>query len=127
MHPSEAVAKAATAFQIVFNDRSANELAALPKNLQLEIMAALNLDPASMVKADSETYGRLERDGRHLFRFRSGEYRIYFERTAQGIVVHRILHKNTLTDFLFRSNLPLAEDEELQRNPEFWKLIDDDR
>jgi mRNA-degrading endonuclease RelE of RelBE toxin-antitoxin system len=119
------VAKASQAFQIVFNNTSAAELSALPKSLQLEVMAAFNLSPEDMLKTDQERFGRLEREGRALFRFRANDYRIYFEETTKGIEVHRILHKNTLTDFLFRSNLPVGEDEALQKNPEFWKLIDD--
>jgi hypothetical protein len=41
-----------------------------------------------------------------------------------GVVVHRILSKNTLKDFLFRSSLPIGEDEALQENPKFWELIE---
>lgn len=40
------------------------------------------------------------------------------------MVVHRILSKNTLKDFLFRSSLPVGEDEALQENPKFWELIE---
>jgi hypothetical protein len=42
-------------------------------------------------------------------------------------VVHRILNRNTLKDFLFRSNLPTGEDEALQENPKFWELIESAR
>jgi hypothetical protein len=71
-----------------------------------------------------ERFGRLERRGHVLHRFRLGDYRVYFERHELGVVVHRILSKNTLKDFLFRSSLPLGEDEALQDNPRFWELID---
>jgi len=33
------------------------------------------------------------------------------------------MSKNTLRDFLYRSNLPLGEDAALQENPKFWELI----
>jgi hypothetical protein len=36
-----------------------------------------------------------------------------------------VLHKNTLDDFLFRSNLPLSEDEAAGKSKTFWKLIDE--
>ena len=49
-----------------------------------------------------------------------------FERHPLGLVVHRILNKNSLKDFLFRSSLPTGEDEALQSNPKFWELIDPD-
>ena len=54
--------------------------------------------------------------------FRS--YRVYFEKHELGIVVHRILSRNTLKDFLFRSNLPTGEDEALQESPKFWEMIE---
>ncbi|MCX8107726.1 MAG: hypothetical protein N3G20_02870, partial [Verrucomicrobiae bacterium] len=59
-----------------------------------------------------------------LHRFRLGDYRIYFEKHELGIVVHRILSKNTFKDFKFRSSLPMAEDEALQDDPRFWELIE---
>jgi len=55
---------------------------------------------------------------------RLGDYRIYFERHKLGVLVHRILSRHTLKDFLFRSNLPLGEDQALQDNPKFWELIE---
>jgi hypothetical protein len=71
-----------------------------------------------------EQFGKLERGGRTLHRFRLGDYRVYFERHELGVVVHRILSRNTLKDFLFRSSLPLGEDEALQENPKFWEMIE---
>ena len=43
------------------------------------------------------------------------------------MTVHRILHKNTLGDFLYRSKLPMVadEDERLGRAGKFWQLIDE--
>jgi mRNA-degrading endonuclease RelE of RelBE toxin-antitoxin system len=111
-------------FQIVFNDRSAAELASLPKPLQLQILAEFNFLPEDLEKADAEKFGKLRREKRELYRYRTKEYRIYFERTDAGLLIHRVLHKNTLKDFLFRTKLPLAEDEQLQKAPEFWELID---
>lgn len=110
--------------QIIFNDTSAAELATLPKMLQLDILQAFKTLPDDLKDIDPEKFGRLEREGRSLYRFRAIDYRIYFEKNPQGIVVHRVLHKNTLKDFLFRSKLPMAEDEVLQKDPAFWKLID---
>ena len=53
------------------------------------------------------------------------DYRIYFEKTGENITVHRVLHKNTLRDFLFRTKLPMAEDDQLGQAKEFWKLIEE--
>ena len=111
-------------FQIIFNDTSAAELAALPKGLQLDIVSQFEKMPEQIEQADPEKFGRLDREGRSLYRFRVGDYRIYFEHGERGLLVHRVLNKNTLKDFFFRSSLPVAEDQELQTNPEFWKMID---
>lgn len=40
-------------------------------------------------------------------------------------LVRRVLHKNTIGDFLFRSRLPWAEDEQLEQSSDFWKLIEE--
>ncbi len=111
-------------FQIIFNPTSANELGAMPRNLQLFILGEFRGLPTEAMSTDLERFGKLERDGRVLHRLRLGEYRIYFERHPLGLVVHRILSRHSLKDFLFRSSLPLGEDEALQANPKFWELIE---
>jgi hypothetical protein len=111
-------------FQIIFNPISASELARMPKELQLHILGEFRGLPQEILSTDLERFGKLERSGKFLHRFRLGDYRIYFERHELGIVVHRILSRNTLKDFLYRSSLPLGEDEALQRNPKFWELIE---
>jgi hypothetical protein len=80
--------------------------------------------PQELQRGDTH-FGNLERHGRSLTRYRLGDYRVYFERHPLGIVVHRILNRNTLKDFLFRSSLPTGEDEQLQDNPKFWEMIEE--
>lgn len=112
-------------FQIIFNPTSAAELARMPKEHQLYILGEFRGLPLEAMSTDlGQLYGKLERAGRTLHRFRIGDYRVYFERHDLGIVVHRILSRNTLKDFLFRSSLPTGEDEALQGNPKFWELIE---
>ncbi len=111
-------------FQIIFNPTSAGELAKIPTDLQLFILGEFRGLPHELLHAETERFGRLERAGRTLQRFRLGDYRVYFERHDLGVVVHRILSKNSLKDFLFRSSLPLGEDEALQGNPKFWEMIE---
>jgi len=41
--------------------------------------------------------------------------------------VHRILSKNTLKDFLYRSGMKVEEDEALEQNPKFWEMIESAR
>ena len=111
-------------FQIIFNPTSAAELSKMPKDLQLDILGEFRGLPQEVMSTDLERFGKLERTGKTMHRFRIGDYRIYFERHELGVVVHRILSKNTLKDFLFRSSLPVREDEALQENPKFWELIE---
>ena len=113
-------------FQMIFNAISAAEMAALPKELQLDLLAEFHLLPEDLDNLDTNRFGQLERTGRKLYRYRAKEYRIYFERHPEGILVHRVLHKNTIRDFLFRSNLPMdEEDEQLGGAKGFWKLIEE--
>ena len=111
-------------FQIIFNPTSAAELARMPKELQLHILGEFRGLPQEIMSTELERFGKLERAGKTLHRFRLGDYRVYFERHELGIVVHRILSRNTLKDFLFRSSLPVGEDQALQQNPKFWELIE---
>jgi mRNA-degrading endonuclease RelE of RelBE toxin-antitoxin system len=113
-------------FQIIFNPTSAVELSKMPKELQLFILGEFRGLPQDMMRTDlEERFGKLvQQAGRTLHRLRLGDYRVYFERHELGIVVHRILNRNTLKDFLFRSSLPTGEDEALQDNPKFWELIE---
>ena len=111
-------------FQIIFNELSAAEISALPKSLQLELLAEFQIMPEELDRLDSKRFGVIERDGKKLHRFRAKDYRIYFEKRDEGITVHRVLHKNTLKDFLYRSKLPISEDAQLSQTKEFWKLIE---
>ncbi len=110
-------------FQIIFNPTSAAELAKLPKDLQLQILGQFRGLPRELQRDDSH-FGQLRRQNRSLTRYRLGDYRVYFERHPLGVVVHRILSKHSLKDFMFRSNLDAEEDERLQDNPKFWDLIE---
>jgi hypothetical protein len=113
---------------MIFNTISAAEMAALPKDLQLELLAEFSFMPEDLENLDASRFGHVRRDGRHLLRCRANDYRIYFEKHPEGIFVHRVLHKNTIRDFLFRSNLPVdEEDEQVGGAAEFWKLIEEAR
>ena len=100
-------------------------MAALPKDLQLDLLAEFHFLPSDLDSLEDEKFGRVSRDGRSLHRYRARDYRIYFERGPDGIKVHRVLHRNTFRDFLFRASLPMpAEDSELAQQGRFWDLIE---
>lgn len=114
-------------FQIVFNEISAAEISQLDTLEQLDLFEEFKVTQADLDKIDGERFGRIERDGKVLYRFRTKDWRIYFEVKDNAVVVHRVLHKGTFSDFVFRSKIPLAEDEELAQSKHFWKLIDEGR
>ena len=100
-------------------------MSALPKEMQLDLLAEFQFLPEDLDNLDPEKYGTVERDGKRLFRYRAKDYRIYFDRRTEGITVHRVLHKNTIRDFLFRTKLPMTEDDQLGQGEGFWKLIEE--
>ena len=109
-------------FQIIFNPTSAAELAAMPKDLQLEILGEFKGEAAGQ----QEGFAELAKGHKSLNRYRLGNYRIYFEPHKLGVVVHRILSRNTVKDFFFR-NVRMTKDEDalLAENPDFWRMIDE--
>ncbi len=110
--------------QIVFTPVSSAEMSQLPKLLQLEVLDQFHVLTPNFIEAHPDQFGIIQNDNRTLYRYRAKDYRIYFEKKDQALTVHRVLHKNTLKDFFFRSSLPGLEDEQLQQNPQFWKMID---
>ena len=99
-------------------------MSALPKKMQLNLLEQFEILPEDLDRLDAKHFGMIEREGKKLYRYRAKDYRIYFAKTQEGIKIHRVLHKNTFRDFLFRSKLPVAEDQQLGKMREFWKLIE---
>lgn len=114
-------------FQIVFNEISAAEISALGTLEQLELLEEFRVTEEDLNGLGSDNFGKIERDGHKLYRFRAKEYRFYFEVKEGLVIVHRVLHKGTLSDFMFRSKMPVGEDEALAGSKHFWKLIDEGR
>lgn len=117
--------------QIVFNEISAAEISRMDTLAQLELLDAFKVTESDLVDIDGEqsekSFGKMIRDGKTLYRFRTDDYRIYFEVADNSVIVHRLLNKNTFSDFLFRSKMPVSEDEQLAESKHFWKLIDEGR
>jgi mRNA-degrading endonuclease RelE of RelBE toxin-antitoxin system len=113
--------------QIVFNEISAAEISQLETLDQLDLLDAFRVTEEKLANLDGGEYAKFERAGNVLYRFRTQEYRIYFGVKDKNVIVHRVLHKNTFSDFLFRSKMPVSEDEALNNSKHFWKLIDEGR
>lgn len=119
--------KAARMLQIVFNEISAAEISRLDTLEQLELLDEFKVTEQDLENLDGERFGRIDRDGRTLYRFRAQDWRFYFEVKDGTVIVHRVLHRGTFSDFAFRSKIPIGEDEELAKSKHFWKLIDEGR
>jgi mRNA-degrading endonuclease RelE of RelBE toxin-antitoxin system len=113
--------------QIVFNEISAAEISQLGTLEQLELLDQFKVSEQDLDRLVDERFGRIERDGKTLYRFRASDYRFYFEVGEGAVIVHRVLHRGTFSDFLFRSRMPLSEDEQLAGSKHFWQLIDEGR
>ncbi len=113
--------------QIVFNKISAAEVSAIPTLEQLDLLGEFQVTEVMLQNLDDERFGKIERDGKVLYRYIAKDYRIYFEVIDKKVVVHRILHANTFNDFLFRTQLSstAGEDDCLKESKHFWKLIDE--
>lgn len=123
----EKIAYALSVLQIVFNEISAAEISQLDTLRQLELLDEFKVTRDDLEHLDDERFGKIERDGKTLYRFRTQEWRFYFEVAEELVVVHRVLHRGTFSDFLFRSKLPFGEDEALADSKHFWNLIDEGR
>jgi plasmid maintenance system killer protein len=113
--------------EIVFNELSAAEMSQMGTMEQLELLDQFHVQKRDLEHLDGEKFGLIERDGKKLYRFRTRDWRLYFEVKGGSVIVHRVMHKGTFSDFLFRSKLPVTEDEELAKSKHFWKLIDEGR
>ncbi|MBE6418689.1 MAG: hypothetical protein E7031_01005 [Akkermansiaceae bacterium] len=112
--------------QIVFNEISAGEVSAIPTLEQLELISGFKVDEAFLNgEKDDPSFGVVERDGKKIYRYRSSDYRIYFTMENGAVVVQRVLHADSLKDFLFRSGMGAgSEDQKLGNSRSFWKLIE---
>lgn len=111
--------------QIVFNEISAREVSTIPTLDQLALVEGLKVDE-SCLNGENSQYGVVERDGRKIYRYRTKDYRVYFTMEEDKVIVQRVLHADSLKDFLFRSGMGSGtEDQRLGESRSFWRLIDE--
>ena len=111
-------------FHVTFSDQSMAELNKLPVEAQLNLVDTIsNLTPDDLANP-REPLGRFKREGRTFFRVRAGDFRCYFEVDGTTLFSHYILHRNTLTDFLFRTKLPLTDEQIAEQHSSFWRYLE---
>ncbi len=118
--------------QIAFNEISAAEISTIPPHAALKLFDAFRVTEdvlRNAEEADAQApFGLVEHEGKTIYRFRTPDYRIYFTvEPDKTVVVQRVLHANSLKDFLFRSSIVELDDEDrvLGRTRSFWKFIDE--
>lgn len=110
--------------QIVLSESAAAEISQLNKLDQLEIVSEFSrLRKDSDIEAQ-EGVGKIKKGNRTIYRSRFNDYRIYFEKQDDQVIVHHVLHRNTLRDFFVRSNLDMQNDDEFEETAKFWKFIE---
>ncbi|MGC6424058.1 MAG: type II toxin-antitoxin system RelE family toxin [Lentimonas sp.] len=98
-----------------------NKLDTPSQMLVVEVVSTLKQE---QLDNPNDELGRFQREGKTFYRVRAGEFRIYFEQEKDSLYAHYILHKNTLTDFLFRFKLPVTQEFMIEQNDSFWKYIE---
>ena len=111
--------------QIVFTESGAAEISRIDKLAQLEIVGELSKLRQENLDRETEQLGKLKKGPRTLYRFRYKDYRFYFEKKDKQLLVHHVLHKNTFTDFFYRSNLDISDDRKFEETDKFWKFIEE--
>ena len=111
-------------FQLNFSEQSIGELNKLDIFAQLRLVNQISSLTAEQLLEHNEEIGRFHRGSKVFYRFRADDFRIYFEKQGNILYCHYILHRNTLTDFLFRTKMPVSEEQMVEQHESFWKYLD---
>lgn len=111
-------------YQVTFSDQSMRELNKLPVEDQLTMVDRIsNLTPQQLENPD-DSIGKFHREGTTYYRVRAGNFRCYFEIRGDTLYAHYILHKKSLTDFIYRNRLPATQETMAENSPSFWKYLE---
>ena len=111
-------------YQITFSNQSMEELNKLKITDQMQLVESISNLSQQQLAHPRELLGKFHREGKTLYRLRAGEYRLYFEVDGDLINNRYILHKNTLTDFIVRTKLPLSQEQLVEQHQSFWKYLE---
>lgn len=111
-------------FQVNFSEQSMHELNQLDAHSQMMLIEIFSNLTQEQLDNPNDEMGRFNRNGKTFYRVRAGEFRIYFEKDKSALFAHYILHKNTLSDFVFRFKLPITEEFMIEQHDSFWKYLE---
>jgi mRNA-degrading endonuclease RelE of RelBE toxin-antitoxin system len=111
-------------FQVTFSDQSMSELNKLPVEEQLKVVDRISNITSEQLAEPSEAMSRFHRGKKIFYRVRVGDLRCYFEIKGEILFSHYILHKNSLTDFIYRNKLPVTEETMAEQHGSFWKYLE---
>ena len=111
-------------YQITFSDQSMVEINHLDISSQMSLISELSDLLDEDFKKKNGKISNFKRNGKVYYRLRIGELRCYFIISKLNLIVEFILHKNTFSDFVFRSKLPLTNESVLEQDSGFWKYLD---
>ena len=111
-------------YQVNFSDQSMGELKKIDVRLQMELVEIISSISKEKLKSPSDNLRRFIRNGKVFYRLRAKDFRIYFEINSNQLYAKCVLHKNTLTDFIFRTKLPVKEEFLAEQEDSFWSWID---
>lgn len=111
-------------FQVNFSEQSMSELNQLDTRSQMMLVEIFSNLKQEQLDHPTDDIGRFNRNGKTYYRVRAGEFRIYFEQDKDSLFAHYILHKNTLSDFVFRFKLPVSEEFMIEQHDSFWKYLE---
>ncbi|MFA5058679.1 MAG: cytotoxic translational repressor of toxin-antitoxin stability system [Opitutaceae bacterium] len=111
-------------YQVTFSEQSMRELNKLDKLAQLSVIEPISrLTPGDLANP-REPLGRFSREGKDFYRLRAGDFRFYFVVRGDTLHTHYILHKASLEDFLFRTKLPVSEQQLFEQHSKFWRYLE---
>jgi len=111
-------------FQVTFSDQSMTELNKMPVEDQLKLVDRISNITSEQLVEPSGAMGKFHRGGSTYYRVRVGDLRCYFEIKGEILYSHYILHKNSLTDFIYRNKLPVSEETMAEQHGSFWKYLE---
>ncbi len=112
-------------YQVTFSDQSIGEIKKLEMAEQLSLIDQLSSLSNKAFKEPQKDLQKVQRDGTNFYRIKIGTLRIYLElKENNTLFCSYIIPQHTLTDFIFRSNLPISDEQMIEQHSSFWKYMD---